>query len=446
MEKSSGRQSIYYDNSINKNNDNNNLYRGQAQRNHNKELKRFDKLYVLKDFRIKNMLNEEDEEDDEDDDDDDDDEDEDDTQKKKQKKKKKKKKKEKEKQSSSTKQQQLPPSIDQDSINDELNLIRSLSHPFIARLRGDFALNMPLRHYFIYDYYPGGTLRMMLTNTKKGMYDGKGVIRQNGRIPERNACAYFAQCILAMFYLHSNNIYIKTFDPKHILIDRHGHIKLTHFGYRYDNIDGNGNRNNILYLAPELLMSKQWLNSRKIHRQRDMKSLVETDYWSLGVLIYELFCGTYPFTTDGKLIDCTKKKEIKEIRLRILRASYVIREKDILPDAITYINSLLVLNPAERSAVFQDYHGNHSTVQALVLQAKKDMWYKAGIVSKKFLYISTICIFFHYKKKKNYYYIIHHTNIYIYIFSLNSLIILNSLYMKWKYNVTIKIKIIAISM
>eukprot|EP00943_MAST-04B_sp_MAST-4B-sp1_P002368 g2368.t1 len=119
---------------------------------------------------------------------------------------------------------------------------------------------------------------------------------------------------------------------------------------------------------------------RKIHRQRDMKSLVESDYWSLGILIYELFCGAYPFTTDGEIPDSIKLEKLKDIRLRILRASYTIPAGGIPPDVVTYINALLVLNPSDRSAVFQDYHGNNSTVNALIMQSKKKLWSNAGIV------------------------------------------------------------------
>jgi serine/threonine protein kinase len=189
-----------------------------------------------------------------------------------------------------------------------------------------------------------------------------------------------SQCALAMFYLHSNHIYIKSFDPKHIVLDQYGHVKLTHFGYRYDNADVGGTRSNIFYLAPELIMSKDWNNSRKIQRQRDMRSLVESDYWSLGILVYELFCGAYPFTTDGEIPDSIKLKDLKAIRLQILRASYTIPAGDIPPDVVTYIHAMLALNPSDRSAVFQDYHGNNNTVNALILQSKKALWSNAGIV------------------------------------------------------------------
>ena len=161
MEKTSGRDSIYY--SANGNNNSTPSSKNQS---------RFDKLYVLKDFRIK------DENDDESDNDDDNLSDDDDIV------------------FTNTNQRQAQgknkklPSIDQDSINDELNLLRSLSHPFVAKFRGDFTVNVPKRHYFVYNYYPGGTLRMMLTNTKNGSYDGTG--NMYFRIPERNACAYFA--------------------------------------------------------------------------------------------------------------------------------------------------------------------------------------------------------------------------------------------------------------
>ena len=281
VEKTSGRRSIF---------------RKEANSpGYNRNL---DKLYVLKDFRLKSLEEQADD-------------------------------------------SSLPAAgIDDDSIMDELNLIRSLSHPFIARLRGDFKVNRPTRHYFVYDYYVGGSLRSMLSNVRDGVLNSGS---SDGRLPKTQACAYFAQCILAMFYLHSNNVYIKSFDPENILIDRHGHLKLSHFGYRYD-LNSSGERLNILYLAPELLISKDWSNSKKIHRQRDMQSEVEADYWSLGVLVYELFNGKYPFTADGSLLSCTDIQEVSRVRLRILQASYL-EPTNIMAGALAYIKSLLVQNP-----------------------------------------------------------------------------------------------------
>ena len=127
VEKTSGRRSIF---------------RKEANSpGYNRNL---DKLYVLKDFRLKSLEEQADD-------------------------------------------SSLPAAgIDDDSIMDELNLIRSLSHPFIARLRGDFKVNRPTRHYFVYDYYVGGSLRSMLSNVRDGVLNSGS---SDGRLPKTQACA-----------------------------------------------------------------------------------------------------------------------------------------------------------------------------------------------------------------------------------------------------------------
>jgi len=52
----------------------------------------------------------------------------------------------------------------------------------------------------------------------------------NGRMSESQARFYFSEILLALEYLHSNNILYRDLKPENIVLDEKGHIKLTDFG------------------------------------------------------------------------------------------------------------------------------------------------------------------------------------------------------------------------
>jgi len=70
------------------------------------------------------------------------------------------------------------------------------------------------------------------------------------------------------------------------LLDRHGHLKITDFGFAKEVPDitwtlcGTPD-----YLAPEVVSSKGYNKS--------------VDWWSLGILIFEMLCGFTPFWDSG---------------------------------------------------------------------------------------------------------------------------------------------------
>ena len=92
--------------------------------------------------------------------------------------------------------------------------------------------------------------------------------------------------VLALEYLHANNIVYRDLKPENLLLDRHGHLKITDFGFAKEVPDitwtlcGTPD-----YLAPEVVSSKGYNKS--------------VDWWSLGILIFEMLCGFTPFWDSG---------------------------------------------------------------------------------------------------------------------------------------------------
>ena len=100
---------------------------------------------------------------------------------------------------------------------------------------------------------------------------------------------YAAQVVCMFEYLHSKNIIYRDLKPENILIDKTGYLKLTDFGFakicegRTYTLCGTPE-----YLAPEILLNKG-------HGK-------PVDWWTFGVLLYEMLAGIDPFNDEDPML------------------------------------------------------------------------------------------------------------------------------------------------
>ena len=145
--------------------------------------------------------------------------------------------------------------------------------PFIVGLKFSFQTEQDL--FLVTDFMSGGELFWHL--------------QKEGRFNETRAKFYIAELILALQHLHQHDIVYRDLKPENILLDANGHIALCDFGLSKANLTKNDTTNTFCgtteYLAPEVLLDEQGYTTM-------------VDFWSLGVLVFEMCCGWSPFYAE----------------------------------------------------------------------------------------------------------------------------------------------------
>ncbi len=157
----------------------------------------------------------------------------------------------------------------QPHIVSEKKVMEMLDHPFLVRLFGTYRDASCV--YFLLELCQGGELFT--------------VLRARTRFDLKLATFYAASVVLMFEYLHSFNIVYRDLKPENLLLDSRGYLKLTDFGFAKQTTE----RTYTLcgtpdYLAPEILEGRG-------HGKG-------VDWWTLGILLYEMLASFPPFFDD----------------------------------------------------------------------------------------------------------------------------------------------------
>ena len=152
------------------------------------------------------------------------------------------------------------------NIQLERAILLQIDHPFIVKLVK--TLKDKNYIYYLMDYIRG-----------KALFD---VLNEVGLLSKFQTQFYIGSIMLAVKYLHDRKFIYRDIKPENIMVLPNGYIKLIDFGTAKAIKD---KTNSIIgtpqYMAPEVIMGDYYS--------------FEIDYWSIGVCLYELYCGNIPF-------------------------------------------------------------------------------------------------------------------------------------------------------
>jgi hypothetical protein len=153
-------------------------------------------------------------------------------------------------------------------VNSEREVLHQIKHPFIVNLHATFQDSLNV--YMLMEYVVGGEIFTHLRRAK--------------RFSVHVTRFYIATLVLALKHLHSKKIIYRDLKPENLVLDAEGYLKMTDFGFskKMDKMDRTWTLcGTPEYLSPEVIES----NGQSY----------ATDYWSLGILMYEMLCGHPPF-------------------------------------------------------------------------------------------------------------------------------------------------------
>ena len=182
-------------------------------------------------------------------------------------------------------------------IRNEQLFMSKVKSPWIVELKASFQEDDFL--YLVMEFIPGG--------------DFMNLLMEKDKLTEEEAKFYTAELILAVESIHKLDCIEWDIKPDNILIDKNGHIKLSDFGLakvsdqlyeKTSTKDPNYNPNKkthqklyscvgtAFYVAPEVLNKKGYSQ--------------EIDWWSVGVIFYEMLVGYAPFCAQETQEVCSR--------------------------------------------------------------------------------------------------------------------------------------------
>ncbi|PYI10248.1 serine/threonine-protein kinase gad8 [Aspergillus sclerotiicarbonarius CBS 121057] len=195
----------------------------------------------------------------------------------------------------------------------ERSVLSQINNPFIVPLK--FSFQSPEKLYLVLAFVNGGELFHHL--------------QREQRFDINRARFYTAELLCALECLHGFKVIYRDLKPENILLDYTGHIALCDFGLCKLDMKDEDRTNTFCgtpeYLAPELLLGNGYTKT--------------VDWWTLGVLLYEMLTGLPPFYDENT----------NDMYRKILQEPLTFPSTDIVPPAARdLLTRLLDRDPQRR--------------------------------------------------------------------------------------------------
>lgn len=233
----------------------------------------------------------------------------------------------------------------------ERSVLAQINNPFIVPLK--FSFQSPEKLYLVLAFVNGGELFHHL--------------QKEQRFDINRSRFYTAELLCALECLHGFNVIYRDLKPENILLDYTGHIALCDFGLCKLDMKDDDRTNTFCgtpeYLAPELLQGQGY---QKV-----------VDWWTLGVLLYEMLTGLPPFYDENT----------NEMYRKILTEPLHFPGPELVPPAAKdLLIRLLDRNPNRRlgangSAEIKAHQFFHSIDWKKLLQRRYEPTFKPSVVS-----------------------------------------------------------------
>jgi serum/glucocorticoid-regulated kinase 2 len=243
----------------------------------------------------------------------------------------------------------------------ERSVLAQINNPFITPLK--FSFQSPDKLYFVLAFVNGGELFHHL--------------QKEQRFDINRARFYTAELLCALECLHGFKVIYRDLKPENILLDYSGHIALCDFGLCKLDMKDEDRTNTFCgtpeYLAPELLLGHGYTKT--------------VDWWTLGVLLYEMLTGLPPFYDENT----------NEMYRKILQEPLHFPGPEIVPAAAKdLLTKLLDRNPERRlgaagASEIKAHHFFANIDWRKLLQRKYEPSFKPSVVSDEMIVVHDFC-------------------------------------------------------
>ncbi len=171
----------------------------------------------------------------------------------------------------------------------EVDLVASLRHPNIVSIY-DSGTTVEGRQYLVMEYVDGEPLDRAVTLKPQNESDVAGIVRLMAKVCD------------AVQFAHQHGIMHRDLKPSNVRVDRNGEPRILDFGLAkgFGEPEGTSKGPDAISRSGNFFGSLAWASPEQaegnLHRID-----VRTDVYSLGMMLYHLLTGAFPYEVEGRI-------------------------------------------------------------------------------------------------------------------------------------------------